>query len=223
MISDPIQQVLKAASYAARKHTGQKRADGITPYFAHVSRVTFIASHVFNVTDLDVLTATYLHDVIEDTNTDHDEISEIFGKRVAEYVSRLTKNKLLSKTVREKDYEQKLRRAPEVIQIAKLADVFDNLSDRVGSIKLPRTLETAKKWLVLFKKTLKSPSGKLAHRKVSRLVAEIEATHAKTEAYKAAAAIRPPVSPTSAASASRPNSLGKSSRPARRPVRPRPR
>src|SRR6202035_5330169 len=98
---------------------------------------------------------------------------EIFGARVAKYVILLTKNKMLSKKMRERDYERRLRRAPEIIQIAKLADVFDNLSDRAGTTKLPKTLETAKKWLTLFKPSLKSSAGKLAHRKVSRLVAEI--------------------------------------------------
>jgi len=174
MINDPIQQLLKAASYAARKHIDQKRADGATPYFAHVARVTLIVRHLFNITDQDVLTASLLHDVIEDTNTDHDEIAEIFGARVAKYVILLTKNKMLSKKLREKDYELKLRRAPEVVQIAKLADAFDNLSDRVGSNKLPRTLETAKKWLEIFKPTLKSQNGRRAHRMVSQLVAQIE-------------------------------------------------
>lgn len=187
MINDPTQQLLKAASYAARKHLGQKRADGVTPYFAHVARVTMIARHLFKITDHEVLTALFLHDVIEDTNTDHDEIAEIFGKRITAYVVLLTKNKLLSKKQREADYERKLRRAPEEVQIAKLADVFDNLSDRFGSNKLPKTLETAKKWLTVFKRTLKSPVGKQAHRKVSRLVAQIEALNGKQPPPPAAA------------------------------------
>jgi len=174
MINDPIQHLLKAASYAARKHSDQKRADGMTPYFAHVARVTLILRQLFEVSDLDVLTATLLHDVIEDTNTDHDEIADIFGPRVAKYVILLTKNKMLSKRLREKDYERKLRGAPEQVQIAKLADAFDNLSDRVGSTKLPKTLETAKKWLVIFKPTLRTLSGKRAHRMVSKLVTDIE-------------------------------------------------
>lgn len=183
MINDPIQLMLKAAGYAARKHSDQRRADGMTPYFAHVARVTLITRHLFKVTDQDVLTATLLHDVIEDTNTDHDEIAEIFGVRVAKFVILLTKNKMLSKKLREKDYERRLRRAPETIQIAKLADVFDNLSDRVGTTKLPKTLETAKKWLTLFKPSLRSSSGKIAYRKVSRLVAEIEASSNKPSHY----------------------------------------
>ena len=183
MIDDPIQAMLKAASYAARKHSDQRRADGMTPYFAHVARVTLITRHLFRVSDQDVLTAALLHDVIEDTNTDHDEIAEIFGARVAKYVILLTKNKMLSKKLREKDYERRLRRAPEAVQIAKLADVFDNLSDRVGTTKLPKTLETAKKWLVIFKPSLKSAAGKLAHRKVSKLVEEVGALDNRPPAY----------------------------------------
>jgi len=183
MINDPIQSLLKAASYAARKHSDQRRADGMTPYFAHVARVTMITRHLFKVTDQDVLTATLLHDVIEDTNTDHDEIAEIFGVRVAKFVILLTKNKMLSKKLREKDYERRLRRAPEAIQIAKLADVFDNLSDRVGTTKLPKTLDTAKKWLVLFKPTLKSSAGKMAYRKVSKLVADVEILNNRAPVY----------------------------------------
>lgn len=183
MIDDSIQLMLKAASYAARKHSDQRRADGMTPYFAHVARVTLITRHLFKVSDQDVLTATLLHDVIEDTNTDHDEIAEIFGTRVAKFVILLTKNKMLSKKLREKDYERRLRRAPEAIQIAKLADAFDNLSDRVGTTKLPKTLETAKKWLVIFKPTLKSASGKIAYRRVSRLVADVEAMNNRSPGY----------------------------------------
>jgi hypothetical protein len=90
---------------------------------------------------------------------------------------------MLSKKLREKDYERRLRRAPETIQIAKLADVFDNLSDRVGTTKLPKTLETAKKWLVLFKPTLKSASGKMAYRKVSKLVSDIETANNRAPFY----------------------------------------
>jgi guanosine-3',5'-bis(diphosphate) 3'-pyrophosphohydrolase len=183
MINDPIQILLKAASYAARKHSDQKRADGMTPYFAHVARVTLLTRHFFKIADQDVLTATLLHDVIEDTNTDHDEIAEIFGMRVAKFVILLTKNKMLSKKQREKDYERRLRRAPEAVQIAKLADVFDNLSDRVGTTKLPKTLETAKKWLEIFKPTLKSPAGKMAHRKVSKLVADVEILTSRGNSY----------------------------------------
>ena len=94
---NPVQTMLRAASFAARKHHGQTRADNQTPYFSHVARVTLILSHVFGCEDEEVLTAALLHDTIEDTATDYDEVAEWFGPRVADYVVTLTKNVMLPK------------------------------------------------------------------------------------------------------------------------------
>ena len=101
---NPVQAVLRAASFAARKHHGQTRADNQTPYFSHVARVTLILTHVFGCDDEEVLTAALLHDTIEDTATDYDEIAELFGTQVADYVVTLTKNVMLPKQEREEDY-----------------------------------------------------------------------------------------------------------------------
>ena len=131
--ASPFQMVLRAASFAARKHHGQTRADNQTPYFSHVARVTLILTHVFGVQDEEVLTAALLHDTLEDTATDYDELAGLFGARVAAAVVLLTKNVMLPKKEREEDYVQRLRKAPEEVMIAKMADIYDNLSDRVHS------------------------------------------------------------------------------------------
>ena len=111
--ASPFQMVLRAASFAARKHHGQTRADNQTPYFSHVARVTLILTHVFGVHDEEVLTAALLHDTLEDTATDYDELAALFGERVAAAVVLLTKNVMLPKKQREEDYVQRLRKAPE--------------------------------------------------------------------------------------------------------------
>ena len=136
---NPIQTMLRAASFAARKHQGQTRADNQTPYFSHVARVTLILAHVFGCEDEEVLAAALLHDTIEDTATDYDEVAELFGERVAEYVVILTKNVMLPKQAREEEYAARLAAAPEAVMIAKMADLYDNLSDRVHSPKLRKT------------------------------------------------------------------------------------
>jgi len=169
---------MKAASFAARKHRKQLRADGATPYFSHVVRVTLIARHLFGITDNEVLAATLLHDVIEDTDTDIDDVADAFGECVAQYVVLLTKNKMLPRKDRDRDYEQRLSAAPEQVQIAKLADVFDNLSDRIGSPKFEKTLATAKKWLSVFDGTLTTSAGRRARQIVAQLVAQIESARA---------------------------------------------
>lgn len=185
--SSPLQMVLRAASFAARKHQGQTRADGQTPYFSHVARVTLILTHVFGVQDEEILTAALLHDTLEDTATDYDELATLFGERVADAVVMLTKNVMLPKKEREEDYVVRLRKASEDVMIAKMADVYDNLSDRVLSPKLPKTAATAERLLGEFGERLRTPTGWAAHEKLSQLLDEVKALQGKeTSAYPAA-------------------------------------
>src|SRR5262245_58512747 len=84
--------LLEAVSFAARAHRHQVRKDGQTPYAAHPFRVCLIVRHVFGIDDPEYLTAALLHDTIEDTTTDFDDIQERFGPRVAGSVAALTKD-----------------------------------------------------------------------------------------------------------------------------------
>ena len=171
---NPVQPMLRAASFAARKHHGQTRADNQTPYFSHVARVTLILSHVFGCEDEEVLTAALLHDTIEDTATDYDEVAEWFGPRVADYVVTLTKNVMLPKQKREEEYAARLAAAPEPVMIAKMADLYDNLSDRMHSPKLRKTAATAEKLLGIFGEKLETRIGQAAHAKLSVLLDEVK-------------------------------------------------
>jgi guanosine-3',5'-bis(diphosphate) 3'-pyrophosphohydrolase len=121
--------LLEAASFAARAHDGQKRKDRETPYVSHVFRVCLVVREVFGFTDPSMLLAALLHDTIEDTTTDFDDIEKHFGEEVARWVAFLTKNKAMPEEEREKDYVQRLLQAPWQVQACKLADVFDNLMD----------------------------------------------------------------------------------------------
>jgi guanosine-3',5'-bis(diphosphate) 3'-pyrophosphohydrolase len=121
--------VLRAISFAARQHEGQLRKDGRTPYIAHPLRVLTIAATVFGVTDPESLAAAVLHDTIEDTTTDRDDLIERFGKRVASFVAALTKDKRLPEEEREKAYFETLSAAPVEVKLCKLADTYDNLID----------------------------------------------------------------------------------------------
>ena len=170
----PVQLMLRAASFAARKHHGQTRADGVTPYFSHVARVTLILSHVFGCEDEEILTAALLHDTIEDTATDYDEVAELFGTTVADFVVTLTKNVMLPKQEREDEYAARLAEAPEAVMIAKMADLYDNLSDRMHSPKLRKTAATAEKLLAIFGEKLDTRLGKSAHAKLSALLEEVK-------------------------------------------------
>ena len=54
-----------------------------TPYVSHVFRVCLTTRHVFGVDDEATLTAAVLHDTIEDTTTDFDDIEKQFGAEIA--------------------------------------------------------------------------------------------------------------------------------------------
>ncbi len=121
--------LLEALSFAARAHRHQTRKDGQTPYVAHVFRVCLIVRHVFGLDDPRALMAAALHDVIEDTSTDFDDLEERFGAEVASWAAALCKDKRRPDAEREEEYVARLARAPWPVKVCKLADVFDNLLD----------------------------------------------------------------------------------------------
>jgi guanosine-3',5'-bis(diphosphate) 3'-pyrophosphohydrolase len=146
--SNSIQKILEAASFAARAHEGQYRKDGQTPYAAHPFRVCLIVRDVFGFDDPRMLLAALLHDTIEDTTTDFDDLEERYGREVATWVAYLTKDKRMSDDEREQAYIDGLVQAPWQVQVCKLADMFDNLLDsgHVPKEKRARTLERSERY-----------------------------------------------------------------------------
>jgi guanosine-3',5'-bis(diphosphate) 3'-pyrophosphohydrolase len=126
---DDILSLLAAVSFGARAHHGQLRKDGKTPYFAHVVRVAFIVRLKFGFDDPEMLQAALLHDTIEDTTTDFDDVAAAFSPKVATWAAALSKDKRLAEEPREKAYVAALRSAPWQVQVCKLADIYDNAVD----------------------------------------------------------------------------------------------
>ena len=171
---DSIQrQILDAASFAARAHQGQKRKDGVTPYIAHPFRVCLIVRDLFGCDDPRMLLAALLHDTIEDTTTDFDDLEERYGKEVATWVRFLTKDKRLPDDEREEAYIAGLQQAPWQVQVCKLADVYDNLSDsgQQPAEKKARTVERAERYFAALR-NIKEPQAQKAIQLVESLLAE---------------------------------------------------
>jgi (p)ppGpp synthase/HD superfamily hydrolase len=139
----------QAVSYAAARHQGQFRKDGLTPYFAHPVRVALTVRHVFCVEDATALVAALLHDLIEDTTTDYDDLIEEFGKDVADAVAALTKDARLAEPQREAEYDKQLSQASWQARLVKLADVYDNFCDSTAekrskvAVKAQRAIQCA--------------------------------------------------------------------------------
>ena len=129
-----IDVILHAISFAGRAHQGQLRKDRVTPYAAHPMRVMTVMALVFRVRDPELLAAALLHDTIEDTTTDFDDLVERFGRDIAQNVALLTKDMRLEEEPREASYFEALASAPVGVQLCKLADSYDNLIDSAGLV-----------------------------------------------------------------------------------------
>jgi guanosine-3',5'-bis(diphosphate) 3'-pyrophosphohydrolase len=105
---------------------------------------------VFDVDDPLLLAAALLHDLIEDTSADYDEVAEEFGTEVADIVAYLTKDMRLPEPEREEEYDRRLAEASWQVRLIKLADVYDNLSDTVTTKKpVEKAIEKAQRAIAL--------------------------------------------------------------------------
>lgn len=145
-----------AAAFAARAHRHQTRKDGVTPYASHVFRVAMTVRDIFGCDDPVALAAALLHDTIEDTGADYDELRDEFGKETAACVAALTKNMALPEARREAEYDDRLANADWRARLIKLADTFDNLTDSLdrsgdnrGSTK--KTIQKCRRAIALAK------------------------------------------------------------------------
>jgi guanosine-3',5'-bis(diphosphate) 3'-pyrophosphohydrolase len=117
-----------AEAFADEKHRGQLRKNRVTPYVEHL-RLVVASARLLGITDEDILCSAWLHDTIEDTNTDFDDIAEKFGGQTAEIVAQVTKDKRLPEEIREEQYAVQLSRASWKAQIIKFCDIWANIAD----------------------------------------------------------------------------------------------
>lgn len=164
--------LLEAVAFAARAHQHQKRKDDKTPYFSHVARVCLVVRHVFNIDDSSALMTAALHDTIEDTTTDWDDLDKHFGADVAGFVASLSKDKRRQEAKREEIYKTAVAKSPWQVQVCKLADIFDNLLD-CGPDQRPKTIQRSREYLAALAPELHE-QAKRPHELVSQLLAEIE-------------------------------------------------
>ena len=121
----------QALNYARRAHAGQTRSDK-TAYIAHPERVAKSVIQFKKSHNIDALmSAAYLHDTIEDTNTTKEDLEKMFGALVASLVQELTSDKEeIAKAGGKTEYlSQKMKKMSSYALVIKLADRLDNVSD----------------------------------------------------------------------------------------------
>jgi (p)ppGpp synthase/HD superfamily hydrolase len=131
MIQDKYQEAIK---FAGEKHKDQKIKGTDSSYLLHISNVAMevlIAYHNEQNFDVDAaVQMALLHDTIEDTDTEFNELKDAFGENIALGVAALSKNKSLpSKTEQLEDSLERINKLSKEVGIVKLADRITNLQE----------------------------------------------------------------------------------------------
>ena len=119
-----------AKEIAHRAHDGQARRNG-EPYINHVRRV--VGTLMSKGASEEVISAAWMHDVIEDRGEDYGIMLELFPKEIAIAVFRLTRYKGFPYDL----YIEEVKKNPIATQV-KLADLLDNLQDNDNPSQIER-------------------------------------------------------------------------------------
>jgi guanosine-3',5'-bis(diphosphate) 3'-pyrophosphohydrolase len=127
----PHRRLAAALLYSIEKHAVQRRRDG-SPYIAHPIRVAESLRSIGAVHDPEVIMAALLHDLIEDTDVEYDDLLRRFGQRVADLVVVLSGDMRLPKAARRAEVVERIKAASDEAKAIRLADRLDNLMDMAG-------------------------------------------------------------------------------------------
>jgi len=142
-VDDLREDSAAALNYAVKAHKGQFRSDG-SEYIRHPERVASFVKKFKKSHNLDALiSAAYLHDTIEDTDTTHEDLEKMFGALIASLVKELTSDKdQIAKVGKDEYLANKMAKMSSWALAIKLADRLDNVRD----ITTAKTPEWRKKY-----------------------------------------------------------------------------
>jgi len=126
--------LIKALGFAAHKHRDQRRKDPeASPYINHPIALANVLANEAGVTEPIVLAAAILHDTVEDTDTNCEELDEQFGRQIRIIVLEVTDDKT---TRRQERKDAQIKTSPYLsheAKLVKLADKICNLRDVADS------------------------------------------------------------------------------------------
>jgi len=143
-------ELINKAIYWARKYHGDQKRKSGEPYYSHPLEVAYMVSD-YNL-KTDVIVASILHDIIEDTEVTAGMILDNFSWRIAEMVDRLTRDrpdgtKLSVEEILNSAYQLKDK---EVLLI-KLFDRFHNIQtlNNMSLEKIEKKIKESLKYFLI--------------------------------------------------------------------------
>ena len=122
----PLDPVHEAMLFAEKAHRGQKRKGTDIDYITHPMEVYQILSSMQAGQEL--LIAGLLHDTVEDTDVDIDDIQLAFGDRVSTLVANHTENKRLS-------WRERKQRTIDTVKVADRDTRLLIMADKVSNLR----------------------------------------------------------------------------------------
>jgi guanosine-3',5'-bis(diphosphate) 3'-pyrophosphohydrolase len=134
MDENDLKLLLKALAFAAARHKDQRRKDvEASPYINHPIALADILCNEGHITDMEVICSALLHDTVEDTDTEAEEIEAEFGRAILDIVMEVTDDKTLPKEVRKQAQIEHATALSDKAKLVKLADKIANLRDVANS------------------------------------------------------------------------------------------
>lgn len=121
----------KAIEFATKVHADQFRKGTDIPYILHPLEAATIVGTM--TTDDEIIAGAVLHDVVEDTDTTVEELSELFGERVAKLVAAESEDKRenlsadVTWKIRKQETLDHLIDAPIEVKMITLGDKLSNM------------------------------------------------------------------------------------------------
>ncbi|SHG09818.1 HD domain-containing protein [Ornithinibacillus halophilus] len=115
----------KAKEFSEKAHQGQSRKNSDVPYITHPIRVAKRLEEAGFSEEL--ICAGYLHDVVEDTPYDIEDIKKLFGERVATLVLAHTEDKTKTWKERKQHTIDTIKNGEKEVKYLIVADKLDNL------------------------------------------------------------------------------------------------
>jgi (p)ppGpp synthase/HD superfamily hydrolase len=140
--------LINKAIYLAKKYHGNQKRKSGEPYYTHPLEVAYmISDHKLKT---DVIVASILHDIIEDTEVTVEMIEGTFGQRIAEMVDMLTRDRPDgTKLTIEEVINNAYKKADKEVLLIKLIDRLHNIQT-IGSLSAKKIEKTITETLANF-------------------------------------------------------------------------
>jgi hypothetical protein len=133
-MSAEVARLTRALVFAADAHANQRRKGAAQePYLNHLVEVLDLVTQATGGDDMDLLIASLVHDVCEDTAVTHEKLAAAFGDRVLRIVQENSDDMSLPKDERRRKRVADMAKKSPDARVVKMADVISNLRAVVSS------------------------------------------------------------------------------------------